>query len=108
MNKQAWDNRNTAALIVALLSLKTAGQAKRFLRDLMTEAELVEFGNRWKAAQMLAQRERYVDIAAQTGLSSRTIARISKWLNSGMGGYRSLIKSATVHHHKVLPSPGVV
>ena len=99
MKKDSWDNKNTDALVVALLSLKNAGQAKRFLRDLMTEAELIEFGNRWQAAQMLARGDIYTDINRATGLSSRTIARISKWLNSGMGGYRSLIKSPAVHHH---------
>lgn len=92
MNKEPWNNKNTDALIGALLSLKTADQGRRFLRDLMTESELVEFGNRWKAAQMLAKGDIYAEINRETGLSSRTIARISKWLSSGTGGYQSVIK----------------
>lgn len=106
MKKSNWDNKNTEALVATLLSLKTADQAKRFLRDLMTEAELIEFGNRWKAAQMLAEGRIYTDINKETGLSSRTIARISKWLQSGMGGYQSLIKSKQ-HHAHIHTSPGV-
>lgn len=78
MEKETWNNKNTDALIAALLSLKTAAQAKRFLRDLMTENEMLEFGNRWKAAQMLAQGNIYTNISRETGLSSRTIARIRK------------------------------
>ncbi len=92
MNKELWNNKNTDALVKALLSLKTADQTKRFLRDLMTEAELIEFGNRWKAAQMLAKGDIYTEINRQTGLSSRTIARISKWLAGSTGGYRSVMK----------------
>jgi len=102
MKKGNWNNKKTDALVDALLSLKTADQAKCFLRDLMTEAELVEFGNRWQAAQMLAQGEIYTEITRQTGLSSRTIARISKWLTTGMGGYRSII--ATTHHRSPIGS----
>ena len=76
----------------ALLALKNAGQAKRFLRDLLTEAELIEFGNRWQAAQMLDRGVSYAAIAEATGLSSRTIARIKRWLTSGMGGYKIVLE----------------
>jgi TrpR-related protein YerC/YecD len=107
MKKSNWDNKNTQELIAAMLSLQTATQAKRFLRDLMTEAELIEFGNRWRAAQMLAKGDIYTEISRETGLSSRTIARISKWLQSGMGGYQSLIKS-THHHAHIRTSSGAV
>lgn len=99
MKKEAWDNQNTNELITALLALKTAPQARAFLRDLMTEAELIEFGNRWKAARMLAAGKIYTDINKTTGLSSRTIARISKWLNDGMGGYQAMLPRNHVHHH---------
>jgi TrpR-related protein YerC/YecD len=99
MKKELWNNKKTDELIAVLLSLKTADQAKRFLRDLMTEGELIEFGNRWKAAQMLAGGEVYTEINRETGLSSRTIARISKWVSGGMGGYRSAITKSALHHH---------
>ena len=71
-----WLNRNTEELIATILRFKNRDQATRFLRDLLTERELIEMGNRWKAARMLATGESYKDIIAKTGLSSRTIARI--------------------------------
>lgn len=76
----------------ALLSLKTQGEVNAFLRDLLTHEELEEFGNRWKVAQMLSKKSTYVDIENETGMSSTTIARISKWLEKGMNGYKLTIK----------------
>ena len=99
MKKEIWNNKNTNELIEAVLELKSANQARAFLRDLMTEAELIEFGNRWKAARMLAEGKIYTDISEETGLSSRTIARISKWLTAGMGGYKAMLPASQVHHH---------
>ena len=81
----------------ALLSLKNEEECKKFLRDLLTEAELKEFINRWKVAQMLANKVAYEDISKATGMSSTTIARISKWLTNGMGGYQ-LALSRLSHH----------
>ena len=97
--KQGWQNENTEALIGALLSLKTRDRARRFLRDLLTEAEIMEFGSRWRAANLLDKKVSYLEIANQTGLSSRTIARISRWLKKGMGGYRTMIGRTHQHAH---------
>jgi len=91
-----WENESTEALIECLLSLKNRSEMKRFLRDLLTEQEIVEFGKRWKAANLLDQNVPYTEIEAQTGLSSATVARISKWLKRGMGGY----KLALARKHK--------
>ena len=95
MNK--WNNIKTDDLISAVLALKTKDEAKRFLRDLMTEAEIAEFGNRWKAAQMLNENIPYTTIVKETGLSSTTIARVSQWLRKGMGGYQLML--ARLSHH---------
>jgi TrpR-related protein YerC/YecD len=89
--KKKWDNPDTDALFRAILLLKTPSEARRFFRDLMTETELVEFGHRWKAARMLAKGEQYTDIEKATGMSSTTVARIQKWLQGKMGGYRLMI-----------------
>jgi TrpR-related protein YerC/YecD len=91
-----WENDTTEALFGAIASLKTAGEAKRFLRDLLTENELLEFGNRWQAARMLNEKVSYTTIQDKTGLSTTTIARISKWLKTGMGGYGLVL--ARLHH----------
>ena len=91
------DNKKIKELTKAVLLLKNADEAKRFLRDLLTESELVEFGNRWKAARMLSENKPYTEIIEQTGLSSTTIARVSKWLNKGKGGYKKII--GRIHRH---------
>ncbi|MGD0577136.1 MAG: Trp family transcriptional regulator, partial [Candidatus Staskawiczbacteria bacterium] len=57
---------------------------------------------RWQAAQMLDKKISYEKIVKETGLSSRTVARISKWLNKGMGGYKLMLKK-TNHHRNFSP-----
>jgi TrpR-related protein YerC/YecD len=94
-----WDNLETQELFKAILALKNSSEAKRFFRDLLTEAELIEFSNRWKAARMLEKNIPYSMISEKTGLSSTTIARISKWLNNGMNGYKLILNRLSSHHH---------
>lgn len=91
------NNQKTKDLLKAILALESEKEAKMFLRDLLTEQEIVEFGNRWKVARMLSQKIAYPEIQKATGLSTRTIARISKWLKSGKGGYKLMIKKLSHH-----------
>lgn len=86
-----WINQDTDALFEAILKLKNLDETQRFFRDLLTEKELVELGQRWKVARMLAKRIRYTEIAQETGMSSTTIARVHKWLKKGMGGYKLVL-----------------
>lgn len=94
-----WDTPKTEQLFKSILALRTLREAKRFFRDLLTEREILEFGNRWQAAQMLNQKKSYQRIIEETGLSSTTVARIAKWLNNGMGGYRLMLQRLNRHHH---------
>lgn len=89
-----WNNKKTDKLAGALVSITEASQMKNLLRDLMTESEIIEFGNRLEAAQMLNDGVSYSSIIKKTGLSSTTIARISKWLFNGMGGYGLVLHHA--------------
>jgi TrpR-related protein YerC/YecD len=99
-------NSSTQNLFQAILALETEDECKKFLRDLLTEAEIKEFANRWKVAQMLDKKISYEDIAKETGMSSTTIARISKWLTHGMGGYKLMLKRTNAkqnnNHHNLL------
>jgi len=83
---------STYTLAQAILKLETEEEYKKFFRDLLTEAELKEFENRWKVAQMLDKKVPYEEITKETGMSSTTVARISKWLTKGMGGYALALK----------------
>ena len=75
----------------AILRLENVEECRRFFRDLLTENEIQEFAERWKAAQMLANGASYSDIKQETGLSSRTIARVGRWLKQGRGGYAMML-----------------
>ena len=91
-----WNTAENKALIAAVLALKTPNETRRFLRDLLTKTEIEEFARRFLAARMLAANLPYSAIEKQTGLSSTTVARVSKWLNGKEGGYRSIISK--LHH----------
>ena len=96
-----WENEDNQKLIKAFLTLKTTGETQAFLRDLMTEDEIKEFANRLKAARMLSEKIPYSAIVKNTGLSSTTVARVSKWLNGPLGGYKTVIGKL---HHRVRTS----
>ena len=93
-----WNTKENKQLVEAILSLKNANEAKCFLRDLMTEPEITEFGKRLEAASLLSQDVQYNTITADTGLSSATVARIAKWLKGSLGGYRLVLARLSNHH----------
>lgn len=84
--------RESLDLLRAVTRLSTVREARRFIRDLMTEDEIRMIVARWRVARLLADGQTYREIEEETGLSSRTIARISHWLRRGEGGYRLLLK----------------
>lgn len=92
-----WDAQEMNNLAEAVLNLKTRDEARRFLRDLMTEAEIREFAKRFEAARLLSENTPYSRIEEKTGLSSTTIARVSKWLNGKEEGYKTVL--ARMFHH---------
>ncbi len=96
-----WDTPQSRELFRVILSLKSINETQRFFRDLLTEEEIIEFTKRWQVANLLYDGVPYSEIQKQTGMSSTTVARISKSLNSGMNGYQTMIQRT--HHAK--PSP---
>lgn len=92
-----WNNGENKAFVQALLALSGPDEARRFLRDLLTENEIKEFATRLQAATLLSDNVPYSIVEKKTGMSSTTIARVSKWLNGEEGGYRSVI--GKIHHH---------
>ena len=95
-----WGDQDYKNLVGAFLALKNPGETRRFLRDLMTEDEIKEFANRLAAARMLSQKVPYSAIVKVTGLSSTTVARVSKWLNGDQGGYKTILDRL----HRARPS----
>jgi TrpR-related protein YerC/YecD len=101
-----WKTKENKQLLEALLLVKNTDEAKLFLRDLMTEGEIEEFGKRLEAARLLSCDTQYNTIVEQTGLSSTTIARISKWLKGSLGGYRLVLARLSLNHHHLSHSVG--
>lgn len=101
-----WNNKQTKELLQVILNLKNLTEAERFFRDLLTKQEIIEFGKRWQVARLLSEKVSYSEIEKITGLSSTTIARISKWLNKGMGGYKLAIANQS-HHSPSLNKKGL-
>ncbi len=71
----------------AVLSLKTEDECLAFFDDVCTIQELESLAQRMEVAIKLKQGESYLDINKQTGASTATISRVSKYLNYGSGGY---------------------
>ncbi|MCI5066472.1 YerC/YecD family TrpR-related protein [bacterium] len=94
MEEDLWNQQDNRDLLTVLLSLENEEEAESFLRDLMTENEIRELALRWKVARMLDALIPYTQIEKETGLSSTTIARISKWLSTGAGGYKQMLKKS--------------
>lgn len=84
-------------LLHAILELRDQKEARAFFRDLLTESELIEASKRWQAAKMLNDNISYTTIVNVTGLSSTTVARVSKWLQKGMGGYKLMMNRVQDH-----------
>lgn len=76
------------ALAEALLTVRTPEEAKRFLRDLCTLAELEALAHRWQIVGLLDQQLPYLEIAGRVQTSTATVTRVAQWLHHGAGGYR--------------------
>jgi TrpR-related protein YerC/YecD len=88
------NKRDIDALYEAILTLKTLAEARRFFRDLLTQTEIEEFAERWKTARLLVSGVPYTRIVEETGISSTTVARVSRWVKKGTGGYKLALKRA--------------
>lgn len=98
------DLRNISDDIITYLSLTNDKEMLfNFLRDLLSEKEILEFSRRFEIAKMLSENIPYTKIEEKTGTSSTTIARISKyllWENAGYQDAISKLKSVTAKHHE--------
>jgi TrpR-related protein YerC/YecD len=75
-------------LAAALISLETADEAQRFLRDLCTLPELEALTHRWQTVRLLEEKVPYLEIAERVPTSTATVTRVAQWLRHGTGGYR--------------------
>ena len=90
---QKKDLRKAArTLSEALLSLETPAEARAFLEDLCTPAELEAMVDRWRVAQLLDQGLSYREIRELTQVSVTTIGRVARFIEQGTGGYRTVLE----------------
>ena len=90
--EEIWSQGFSEQLCGALLACRNTAELKAFLRDLLTEEEIREFSLRFETARLLADEVPYSQIQAITGFSTTTIARVSKWMKQGSGGYKNVIE----------------
>ena len=81
---------------LGLLYRSLASQASErvvaaLLEDMCTIREIDEMAQRLTVAKLLAADYSYTSISELTGASATTIARVSKALNYGAGGYRAVL-----------------
>lgn len=86
-----WKTEAPQQLAAALAAIDNAKTMQDFLRDVLTEKEIIEIGSRLEAARMLQAGKTYTEIIEKTKLSSRTIARISDWMQNGYNGYQVVL-----------------
>lgn len=84
--------KDVDALFEAILSLKDLDECYRFFEDVCTIKEILDIAQRLKAAKMLKAGKNYVEVCAETGMSSATISRVSRCLEYGAGGYELAIE----------------
>ncbi len=100
---KVWGSPVAQQLAEALLTIDDIQTMQNFLRDVMTEKEIIEISSRLEAARMLQDGNTYSEVVAKTRLSSRTVARISEWLKNGCSGYEAALKTVNQQHVHMSP-----
>lgn len=99
-----WETPTARQFAEVAAAIGDSQTMQNFLRDVMTEKEIIEISSRLEAAKMLQQGKKYTQIIEKTKLSSRTVARISDWMQNGCGGYEAALKIANTHHGHIPPA----
>ena len=89
------NKRNTETiekLFRAVLTLQTVEECEKFFDDAFTVQELESIAQRFDVACRLHEGGSYVEINKETGASTATICRVSKAMNYGAGGYKTVIE----------------
>jgi len=99
-----WKTKSAQQFADVLADIPDVSVMKKFLRDVMTETEIIELGRRLEAAKLLQTGTKYTDVTKITKLSSRTVARISDWLQNGCNGYEVALQIINKHHGHTPPA----
>lgn len=91
--RQASDLRTPEVedLLEAFAAITDKDTFYALMEDMFTIREIRESSQRLAVARMLDEGKSYAKIAEATGASATTIARVSKCLGYGAGGYRAAL-----------------
>ena len=81
------ENKQVDELVRLLVNVDDEQAVSEILLDLFTLREIRDLASRLQVAKMLSSGLSYSEIEKQTGVSATTIARVSKCLTQGSGGY---------------------
>ena len=79
-------------LFEAILTLQNKEECYQFFEDVCTVNELLSLAQRYEVAQMLRNKNTYLEIAEKTGASTATISRVNRSLNYGNDSYDMVFK----------------
>ncbi|MBR5258887.1 MAG: TrpR YerC/YecD [Eggerthellaceae bacterium] len=79
-------------LLTVLAALDDEDAIFTLLEDLFTIREIRETSQRLAVAKLLSSGKSYASIEDATGASATTIARVSKCLSYGSGGYKRALE----------------
>jgi TrpR-related protein YerC/YecD len=80
-------------LAAAIAAIDGADEARAFLADICTPAEIHALAERWYVARLLDKGSMtYREIHDATGVSTTTVVRVARFLKQeGNGGYRRVL-----------------
>lgn len=79
-------------LFQEILKIETEEECEKFFDDLCTINELDAMLQRIKAAKMLLEDKTFQEVTKETKISSATLARVSKCIKYGDGGYKDILE----------------
>lgn len=94
-------NESIDRLFRVINDLSSLDEFYDFFTDVCTVKELQDMAQRLQIAIMLDNGISYQNITKETGVSAATIGRVSRCLNYGNGGYRSVIDKMSEEDKKV-------
>ncbi len=79
------------ALFETILKLETVEDCKALFTDLCTDKEIEKMAERVSAAKLLLEGKTYTQVTKESEISSATLARVSRCIQYGTGGYSKFI-----------------
>ncbi|MBI2028315.1 MAG: hypothetical protein HYT07_01775 [Candidatus Levybacteria bacterium] len=87
------ENRIFQVFLKTIVDIRTPGEAKNFIDDLLSPTEKIMLIKRLAIAVLLAKGKTYDEIDDTLKVSRATIMRVSFWLKNGKSGYRKVVDS---------------